>query len=97
MAFNRAEANNAFNTQMLRELSADPLVLKRTRVDSLKGLVDLMDELNECRELASLHLGYEPPGYDMRLIRAAVAGNTPNNPAPNADEEPAPDDKVNGL
>ncbi len=32
------------NYEMLRELSADPLVLKRTRVDSLKGLVDLMDE-----------------------------------------------------
>lgn len=64
---------------------------------ALLRLIDLMDELNECRELASLHLGYELPGYDMRLIRAAVAGNTPNNPAPNASEEPAPDDKVNGL
>ncbi|MBI3503619.1 MAG: lysophospholipase [Proteobacteria bacterium] len=32
------------NIEMLREFSADPLVIKRTRVDSLKGLVDLMDE-----------------------------------------------------
>lgn len=32
------------NIEMLRELSADPLFLKRTRVDTLKGLVDLMDE-----------------------------------------------------
>jgi acylglycerol lipase len=32
------------NAAMLRELARDPLVLKRTRVDALKGLVDLMDE-----------------------------------------------------
>lgn len=32
------------NVQMMRELARDPLFLKRTRVDTLKGLVDLMDE-----------------------------------------------------
>lgn len=32
------------NFEMLREFSADPLVRKRTRVDMLKGLIDLMDE-----------------------------------------------------
>ncbi|WP_094844595.1 alpha/beta fold hydrolase [Bordetella genomosp. 11] len=30
------------NIEMLRALGADPLVIKRTRVDALKGLVDLM-------------------------------------------------------
>ncbi|MBI1245362.1 MAG: alpha/beta fold hydrolase [Alphaproteobacteria bacterium] len=32
------------NIEMMRELSADPLFLKRTRVDTLNGLFDLMDE-----------------------------------------------------
>ncbi|CAA7623423.1 alpha/beta hydrolase [Magnetospirillum sp. UT-4] len=32
------------NIEMLRRLSADPLVIKATRVDAVKGLVDLMDE-----------------------------------------------------
>jgi len=32
------------NVPMMRALSADPLFLKRTRVDALKGLIDLMDE-----------------------------------------------------
>jgi pimeloyl-ACP methyl ester carboxylesterase len=32
------------NVPMMRELARDPLFLKRTRVDALKGLVDLMDE-----------------------------------------------------
>jgi alpha-beta hydrolase superfamily lysophospholipase len=32
------------NVPMMRALSADPLFLKRTRVDALKGLFDLMDE-----------------------------------------------------
>lgn len=31
------------NIAMLRKLSADPLVIKRTRVDTIHGLVDLMD------------------------------------------------------
>jgi alpha-beta hydrolase superfamily lysophospholipase len=31
------------NIEMLRGLSRDPLVIKETRVDSIKGLVDLMD------------------------------------------------------
>ena len=31
------------NIDMLRQLSRDPLVIKETRVDSIKGLVDLMD------------------------------------------------------
>jgi len=31
------------NIEMLRELSADPLVIKHTRVDSIAGLVSLMD------------------------------------------------------
>ena len=32
------------NLEALRELSRDPLVIKRTRVDAVHGLVDLMDE-----------------------------------------------------
>jgi alpha-beta hydrolase superfamily lysophospholipase len=32
------------NIEMLRALGRDPLVIKETRVDALKGLVDLMDE-----------------------------------------------------
>jgi acylglycerol lipase len=31
------------NIEMLRALSRDPLVIKETRIDSVKGLVDLMD------------------------------------------------------
>jgi acylglycerol lipase len=31
------------NIEMLRALSRDPLIIKDTRVDSIKGLVDLMD------------------------------------------------------
>ena len=31
------------NVEVLREMSRDPLVIKETRVDTLKGLVDLMD------------------------------------------------------
>lgn len=34
------------NVAMLRKLSADPLVIKATRVDAIKGVVDLMDEAN---------------------------------------------------
>lgn len=32
------------NIDMLRKLSADPLVIKETRIDAIKGLVDLMDD-----------------------------------------------------
>ena len=32
------------NIEMLRQLSLDPLVIKATRVDAIKGLVDLMDQ-----------------------------------------------------
>jgi alpha-beta hydrolase superfamily lysophospholipase len=32
------------NIEMLRALSADPLVIKATRIDAIAGLVDLMDE-----------------------------------------------------
>jgi alpha-beta hydrolase superfamily lysophospholipase len=32
------------NVEMLRKLSADPLVIKETRIDAIKGVVDLMDE-----------------------------------------------------
>ena len=32
------------NIEMLRRLGADPLVIKETRVDALKGVVDLMDD-----------------------------------------------------
>ena len=35
------------NIEMLRALSRDPLVIKETRVDAIKGLVDLMDEAQE--------------------------------------------------
>ncbi len=32
------------NIEMLRALSRDPLVIKETRIDTIKGLVDLMDD-----------------------------------------------------
>ena len=32
------------NTEMLRALSRDPLVIKKTRIEAIHGLVDLMDE-----------------------------------------------------
>jgi acylglycerol lipase len=32
------------NTEMLRALGRDPLVIKETRIDAIKGLVDLMDD-----------------------------------------------------
>ncbi len=32
------------NIEMLRALGRDPLVIKETRVDAIKGLVDLMDD-----------------------------------------------------
>ncbi len=32
------------NIEMLRALSRDPLVIKATRVETIKGLVDLMDQ-----------------------------------------------------
>jgi acylglycerol lipase len=32
------------NVEMLRALAADPLVIKETRIDTIHGLVDLMDE-----------------------------------------------------
>jgi len=35
------------NIAMLRKLSADPLVIKSTRVDAIEGLVDLMDQASE--------------------------------------------------
>ncbi|MGE4219212.1 MAG: alpha/beta fold hydrolase [Alphaproteobacteria bacterium] len=37
------ERNPSDNIEMLRELARDPLVIKRTRVDAINGLVDLMD------------------------------------------------------
>jgi alpha-beta hydrolase superfamily lysophospholipase len=36
------------NIAMLRAMSRDPLILKETRVDTLKGLVDLMDKALGC-------------------------------------------------
>ncbi|MDP1602775.1 MAG: lysophospholipase [Legionella sp.] len=35
------------NIDMLRKLSADPLVIKSTRIDTIRGLVDLMDDAFE--------------------------------------------------
>jgi acylglycerol lipase len=32
------------NVEMLRKLGADPLVIKETRIDAIKGVADLMDE-----------------------------------------------------
>ena len=36
--------NPSDNTEMLRALSRDPLVIKETRIATIKGLVDLMDD-----------------------------------------------------
>lgn len=35
------------NIEMLRKLGADPLVIKETRIDAIKGVVDLMDRAAE--------------------------------------------------
>ena len=43
ITLNRPEYRNAQNIAMLRALGADPLVIKETRVDTIAGLVDLMD------------------------------------------------------
>jgi len=41
------------NIEMLQALSRDPLVIKETRIETIHGLVDLMDEaLNQSREIS---------------------------------------------
>ena len=45
------------NIEMLRKLSRDPLFQKKTRVDAVWGLVDLMDAGRKAPE----HLNYPPP------------------------------------
>ncbi len=42
------------NTDMLRALSADPLIIKETRIDTIHGLVDLMDEALEASDRVTL-------------------------------------------
>lgn len=41
---------------------------------AMEALADLMEDLNDSRELAMVRLGIELPGFDLRYIRAAVAG-----------------------
>jgi len=45
------------NIEMLRALSRDPYVIKKTRVDAVYGLVNLMDEARQ----APAHLSQPPP------------------------------------
>ncbi|MGW8195627.1 MAG: alpha/beta hydrolase [Desulforhopalus sp.] len=44
------------NVAMLKELGNDPLVIKKTRVDTLYGLSDLMDEAYESAEFLDVRL-----------------------------------------
>jgi len=37
------------NIEMLRKFSRDPLVIKETRIDAIKGLCDLMDDASQAR------------------------------------------------
>lgn len=48
---------------------------------TLLRLAELMEQLNDAREVAQLRVGRELPGFDLRLIRAAVAGNAPQTSA----------------
>jgi alpha-beta hydrolase superfamily lysophospholipase len=76
------------NVAMLRELSRDPLVLKRTRVDALKGLVDLMDEALAAAASLDRPALILLPGRDMLVTEGPTArmlGRLP--PAPPADIE----------
>lgn len=73
------------NVEMLRALSADPTVIKETRVDTIEGLVDLMDAALAAAprlHLPVLVLYGEndeiiPPEPTYRMI-----ANLPDNPAP---------------
>lgn len=76
------------NVAMLRELARDPLVLKRTRVDALKGLVDLMDESLAAAASLDRPTLILLPGRDMLVPEGPTArmlGMLP--PAPPADIE----------
>jgi hypothetical protein len=46
-------------------------------------LAELMEELNDAREVVLAETGIELPGFDLRMIRAAAAGRpVPAEPAP---------------
>jgi hypothetical protein len=52
--------------------------------DSLTRVAELMEELNDARDLAAHRLRRDLPGFDLRLIRAAVAPRVVTAPAPAA-------------
>src|SRR5260370_35948198 len=58
------------NIEMLRALGRDPLVIKETRVDTIKGLVDLMDDA--LAAASGLHTPMLLPydDHDERIPRA---------------------------
>jgi hypothetical protein len=53
---------------------------------ALVELAALMEQLNDARELAMIRIGRELPGFDLRLVRAAIAPRR----TPTANAEPAP-------
>lgn len=67
----------------LRSLSADPLVLKRTRVDAIAGLVEAMDEASAAAPalrprrliLVGLRDQFVPPKAQLAFARRAAAGD----------------------
>lgn len=63
------------NIEMLRQLSADPLVIKQTRIDVIQGVVDLMDAAQDaaprlCQPLLALY------GEHDDIIPAAATWRT---------------------
>jgi alpha-beta hydrolase superfamily lysophospholipase len=66
------------NIEILRELSRDPLVIKKTRVDTIAGLVDLMSEAYAAAPLMrqrvlllyGAHDQVVPPGPTRKFVDA---------------------------
>ncbi|HEX6956922.1 MAG TPA: alpha/beta hydrolase [Ferrovibrio sp.] len=58
------------NIEMLRRLSRDPLVIKRTRIDAIHGLVNLMDDAAQAR----------PSGLPILLLYGAKDEVIPREP-----------------
>lgn len=62
------------NIPMLRALSADPLVIKATRIDAIAGLADLMD----AALAAPAHLDHPPPLLVLRGARDPIIPAPPS-------------------
>lgn len=73
------------NIEMLRRLSADPLVIKETRVDAIHGLCDLMDDAAAAAprlHVPALILYGEHDQVVPAEPTYRMMANLPNNPVP---------------